>query len=75
MEELVDTAQWVAITDSTVLILGETGVGKTLLAKLIHKLSPRADGPFITLNCAAIPDQLFESELFGYSPGAFTGAS
>ena len=75
MEELVETAQRVAITDSTVLILGETGVGKTLLAKLIHKLSPRADGPFITLNCAAIPDQLFESELFGYSPGAFTGAS
>lgn len=75
MEELVETAQRVAVTDSTVLILGETGVGKTLLAKLIHKLSPRADGPFVTLNCAAIPDQLFESELFGYSPGAFTGAS
>lgn len=75
MEEVVKTSQRVAVTDSTVLILGETGVGKTLLAKLIHKLSPRAEGPFITLNCAAIPDQLFESELFGYSPGAFTGAS
>jgi PAS domain S-box-containing protein len=75
MEDLVVISQRVAATDSTVLILGETGVGKTLLAKLIHKLSQRADGPFITLNCAAIPDQLFESELFGYSPGAFTGAS
>ncbi len=75
MEDIVKISQRVAVTDSTVLILGETGVGKTLLAKLIHKLSPRTDGPFITLNCAAIPDQLFESELFGYSPGAFTGAN
>lgn len=75
MERVVRISQRVAVTDSTALILGETGVGKTLLAKLIHKFSRRADGPFITLNCAAIPDQLFESELFGYSPGAFTGAS
>lgn len=75
MQEIVQMAQQVAATDSTVLILGETGVGKSLLAKLIHKLSRRSKGPFITLNCAALPEQLFESELFGYSPGAFTGAS
>lgn len=75
MVDIVNLSRQVAATDATVLILGETGVGKTLLAKLIHNLSARVDEPFITLNCAAIPDQLFESELFGYSPGAFTGAS
>lgn len=65
----------VAVTDSTILITGESGTGKSLIAKTIHKLSPRREKPFATINCAAIPENLLESELFGYEKGAFTGAT
>lgn len=74
MKEVVKNAKAVAPTNSTVLITGETGSGKSVLAQLIHKHSKRSEGPFIPVHCSAIPDSLLESELFGHERGAFTGA-
>lgn len=75
MSQLIDTARQIAAADDTVMIYGESGTGKELLAQSIHNASPRRRAPFIAINCAALPDSLLESELFGYEPGSFTGAS
>lgn len=72
---LLDLIKKVAVADTTVLITGETGVGKTYLAEQIHQLSERCGAPFVHVNCSAIPESLIESELFGYQKGAFTGAN
>ena len=74
MKEVEKLVQQVADTRATVLITGESGTGKEVVAKLLHELSPRAGQPFIAASCAAIPESLMESELFGYEKGAFTGA-
>ncbi len=75
MRSLCRAVQKVAPTAATVLVLGESGTGKELVARALHRLSGRAHDPFIAINCAAIPDTLLESELFGYEKGAFTGAA
>lgn len=75
LEDVIKIAQKVALTDASALLLGQSGVGKEVFAKFIHKNSPRKNAPFIAINMAAIPDHLLESELFGYEKGAFTDAS
>lgn len=74
MREVLLKAYKVAQTDTTVLLMGDTGTGKDVLARYIHRHSKRSRAPFITINCAALPEHLVESELFGYEKGAFTGA-
>ncbi len=74
IKRLKEIVQRVAVTDSTVLITGESGSGKELIAKAIHELSPRSMKSFVSINCGALPENLLESELFGYKRGAFTGA-
>ena len=71
----MDIVHQAAPSEATVLLLGESGTGKELLARALHENSTRAKGPFIAINCAAIPESILEGELFGYEKGAFTGAT
>src|SRR5579859_4651843 len=75
MQEVMRIVEMAAPSSASVLITGETGSGKEIVARTIHKLSPRASGPFIAINCSAIPETLMESEIFGHERGAFTGAA
>jgi transcriptional regulator with PAS, ATPase and Fis domain len=75
MQRITELVERVAQTDTSVLLLGESGTGKDVLARLIHEMSPRRDKPFVKIDGAALPEDLFESELFGFEKGAFTGAS
>jgi PAS domain S-box-containing protein len=75
MQRVFEVLPAIAASPSTVLLLGETGTGKELVARTLHHFSPRREGPFVAVNCGALPDTLLESELFGYKAGAFTGAN
>ena len=75
MDDVIGTATRYAATDANIILVGETGTGKELFAQSIHQASRRSKGPFVAINCAALPENLLESELFGYAEGAFTGAS
>src|SRR5262249_49005760 len=74
-KHVITQATQVAATDTTVLLLGESGTGKEVVARFVHRASKRTAGPFVALNCAALPEQLLEAELFGYGRGAFAGAA
>jgi len=73
-QKLFAQTQRVAALDSTVLLAGESGTGKTAIARMIHERSARYDGPFVAINCASLPQDLIDAELFGHDRGAFTGA-